>query len=41
VGFDHYFPTDEAWEEELASLQAETETAKDFAGHLLDSAKVS
>lgn len=33
------FPTDEAWEEELASLQAETETAKEFAGHLLDSAK--
>lgn len=33
------FPTDEAWEAELAALQAETEKTKDFAGHLLDSAK--
>lgn len=33
------FPTDEAWEAELADLQAETEKAKAFAGHLLDSAK--
>ncbi|MGQ7355540.1 oligoendopeptidase F [Streptococcus suis] len=33
------FPTDEAWEAELANLQAETEKAKVFAGHLLDSAK--
>ncbi|MGQ7525542.1 oligoendopeptidase F [Streptococcus suis] len=33
------FPTDEAWEAELADLQAETEKTKEFAGHLLDSAK--
>ncbi|MDQ8820931.1 oligoendopeptidase F [Streptococcus ruminantium] len=33
------FPTDEAWEEEYIALQAETEKTKDFAGHLLDSAK--
>lgn len=33
------FPTDEAWEAELADLQAETEKTKGFAGHLLDSAK--
>ncbi|MGV2998863.1 oligoendopeptidase F [Streptococcus suis] len=33
------FPTDEAWEAELAELQAETEKTKEFAGHLLDSAK--
>lgn len=33
------FPTDEAWEAELAELQAETEKTKAFAGHLLDSAK--
>lgn len=33
------FPTDEAWEAELAALQAETEKTKDFADHLLDSAK--
>lgn len=33
------FPTDEAWEDELAVLQVETEKAKVFAGHLLDSAK--
>ncbi|MGV3022604.1 oligoendopeptidase F [Streptococcus suis] len=32
------FPTDEAWEVELADLQAETEKTKEFAGHLLDSA---
>ncbi len=31
------FPTDEAWEAELADLQAETEKTKEFAGHLLDS----
>lgn len=39
MGFNHYFPTDEAWEAELADLQAETEKTKEFAGHLLDSAK--
>ncbi|HEL1558347.1 TPA: oligoendopeptidase F [Streptococcus suis] len=33
------FPTDDAWEAELADLQAETEKTKEFAGHLLDSAK--
>ncbi|MGT2911268.1 oligoendopeptidase F [Streptococcus cameli] len=33
------FPTDQAWEEELASLTAETEAAADLAGHLLDDAK--
>ena len=33
------FPTDEAWEAELADLTADIEKAKDFAGHLLDSAK--
>ncbi|HEM5113636.1 TPA: oligoendopeptidase F [Streptococcus suis] len=33
------FPTDEAWEAELADLQAETEKTKEFAGYLLDSAK--
>ena len=33
------FPTDEAWETELADLTADIEKAKDFAGHLLDSAK--
>lgn len=33
------FPTDEAWEQELVALQEETEQARDFAGHLLDSAK--
>lgn len=33
------FATDELWEEELATLHAEVEKAKDFAGHLLDSAK--
>ncbi|MDG3131729.1 oligoendopeptidase F [Streptococcus suis] len=33
------FPTDEAWEMELKTLQAETEKARDYAGHLLDSAK--
>ncbi|ASW52030.2 oligoendopeptidase F [Streptococcus suis] len=33
------FPTDEAWEAELADLQAETEKTKEFASHLLDSAK--
>ena len=33
------FPTDEAWEAELADLTAAIEKAKVFAGHLLDSAK--
>ncbi|HFU3724979.1 TPA: oligoendopeptidase F [Streptococcus suis] len=33
------FPTDEAWEAELSDLQSETEKTKEFAGHLLDSAK--
>ena len=33
------FPTDEAWEAELADLTADIEKAKVFAGHLLDSAK--
>ncbi|MBS8082239.1 oligoendopeptidase F [Streptococcus suis] len=33
------FPTDDAWEAELTDLQAETEKTKEFAGHLLDSAK--
>lgn len=33
------FATDALWEEELAALQAEVETAKGYAGHLLDSAQ--
>ncbi|MGT2754223.1 oligoendopeptidase F [Streptococcus ovis] len=33
------FATDEAWEAELADLSAETEKAKELAGHLLDSAE--
>ena len=33
------FPTDEAWETELADLMSETEQARELAGHLLDSAK--
>ncbi|MGT2811293.1 oligoendopeptidase F [Streptococcus minor] len=33
------FPTDEAWEAELADLTSEIEKSKEFAGHLLDSAK--
>lgn len=33
------FATDALWEEELAALQAEVETAKGYADHLLDSAQ--
>lgn len=33
------FPTDDAWETELSELQTEINKARDFAGHLLDSAK--
>lgn len=33
------FATDEAWEAELADLQVQVEAAREFAGHLLDSAK--
>ncbi|MBF0787468.1 MULTISPECIES: oligoendopeptidase F [unclassified Streptococcus] len=33
------FPTDEAWEAELAALQADVEATAGLAGHLLDSAK--
>lgn len=32
------FPTDQAWEEELASLQEAVAAAQGYAGHLLDSA---
>ncbi|MCP1638521.1 oligoendopeptidase F [Streptococcus gallinaceus] len=32
------FATDQAWEAELAAIQEELEKAKDFVGHLLDSA---
>ncbi|MEW4353337.1 oligoendopeptidase F [Streptococcus pneumoniae] len=32
------FPSDEAWEEELASLSADVTSAKSLEGHLLDSA---
>lgn len=31
------FPTDEAWEEELAELATDVEAAQNLAGHLLDS----
>lgn len=31
------FPTDEAWEEELAELTTDVEAAQNLAGHLLDS----
>ncbi|MGT2828514.1 oligoendopeptidase F [Streptococcus hillyeri] len=31
------FPTDAAWEEELASLNQDVDAAKELAGHLLDS----
>ncbi|MGT2681866.1 oligoendopeptidase F [Streptococcus porci] len=31
------FPTDEAWEEELAELATDVEVAQNLAGHLLDS----
>ena len=39
MGFVDNFATDQAWEEEEASLAADIKAASHYAGHLLDSAQ--
>ena len=39
MGFVDNFATDQAWEEEAASLAADIKATSHYAGHLLDSAQ--